>query len=543
MFYGIDSSRVTLAEYRWGTPWYGMPLIALLKLLRVRIPSSTDDPNVEALHPFEIGGDALPDETREQLLPLARELEPLGFRDPVLHAIFDPTTSTRIYWATFRHVTGRAIARLHRRVWSAAQPPRTRQFPVFLSAFADGSYRVTSAGKPDLAPPPEVETEHVTGAGTSALWERHCAALDTAASAGRETIALIDDPVLHGVLERHHATVRDFHLARGVFQRPKEEERSSTLEAARAIESAELRGERYAEEIAELAKLEKDGVGWVGGLVLLAVSLAFFVGLGGARWSWDFVLMLVGILFVHELGHFVAMRAFDYRNVRMFFIPLFGAAVMGRNPQAAGWKRVLVSLAGPLPGILLALPLGLAGATADLPVLVETARLALLLNAFNLLPLLPLDGGWVMHALVFCRHPHLDIAARLMAALGLFGLALTFGDSILAYLTIPILLGLPANWKVARAAADLKKERLALDPGPDGLPPRAALERVFDRLTAPPAKPAAKKLLAQQAASVLDSLGAEPPGALVTTGLLLLYGFAFVAAIVIFVVLVVAGGA
>lgn len=530
---------MTLAEYRWGTPWFGMPLVALLKLLRLPIPSSTDDPNVEALHPFEVGGDAFPEEVREQLLPLARELGSLGFRDPLLHAIFDPTTSTRIYWATFRHESGRAIARLHRRVWSAAQPPKARQFPLFLSAFADGTYRVTSAGKPDLAAPPEVETEHVVGAATGALWERHCAALERR---GLEPIRVVEDLDLRAVLESHHARVRDFHLDRGVFRQPKEAERSSDLAAALAITGAESRGERFAEEIAELARLEKVGMGWVGGLVLLGVSLAFFVGFGSARWAWETVLLLVVILFVHELGHFVAMRAFDYRNVRMFFIPLFGAAVMGRNPQAAGWKRVLVSLAGPLPGILLALPLGLAGVAADLPMLVEAAGLAVILNGFNLLPLLPLDGGWVMHMLLFCRRPALDIAARVGAALGLLGLAIVAGNQLLAYLAIPILLALPANWKVARAAADLRREGLALAPDEDGMPPRATLERVFDRLTAPPAKPAAKKVLAQQAASVLDSLGGEPPGGLATAGLLLLYGLTCVAAITIFLVLVVTTG-
>ena len=32
-------------------------------------------------------------------------------------------------------------------------------------------------------------------------------------------------------------------------------------------------------------------------------------------------------LLFHEAGHWVTMRIFKYRNLQMFFIPMFGAAV------------------------------------------------------------------------------------------------------------------------------------------------------------------------------------------------------------------------
>ena len=85
-------------------------------------------------------------------------------------------------------------------------------------------------------------------------------------------------------------------------------------------------------------------------LLLLAGTLATFVVVGRLRWSGSYVAVLVGALLFHEGGHYVAMRAFGYRNLRMFFIPFFGAAVSGLNPRAAGWQKALVALAGPLPG-------------------------------------------------------------------------------------------------------------------------------------------------------------------------------------------------
>src|SRR5690349_8430076 len=105
-FYAIDSSRVTLREYWWGTK---SPLVlvigALLKCLRVRIPSSSDDPNVDSILPFQV--QELPAEIAARFQPRTAELAALGFSDPVYHLIYDPGTRTTIYWSSFRHETGR----------------------------------------------------------------------------------------------------------------------------------------------------------------------------------------------------------------------------------------------------------------------------------------------------------------------------------------------------------------------------------------------------------------------------------------------------
>ena len=39
--------------------------------------------------------------------------------------------------------------------------------------------------------------------------------------------------------------------------------------------------------------------------------------------------LVVLILFIHEMGHFIAMKVFGYNGVNMFFIPLMGAMVTG----------------------------------------------------------------------------------------------------------------------------------------------------------------------------------------------------------------------
>ena len=178
--------------------------------------------------------------------------------------------------------------------------------------------------------------------------------------------------------------------------------------------------------LVEINQLQNKKGGWGSAILILLVSLLLFAGAGSRQWSWQYVVMLVPILLVHELGHYLAMRAFNYRNLRMFFIPFFGAAVSGRHYNVPGWKKVVVSLMGPVPGIVLGAIVGGAGLVLHQPWLVKLALVALILNGINLLPVLPLDGGWIFHTLLFSRHPLLDAGFRVLAAI-----ALMVGGSLL----------------------------------------------------------------------------------------------------------------
>jgi hypothetical protein len=104
----------------------------------------------------------------------------------------------------------------------------------------------------------------------------------------------------------------------------------------------------------ELAKLANPKKSWTRNLWMLVLSVALFYGFGYFRDPLPDTLILIAAIFVHEMGHFIGMKILGYRNVRMFFIPLFGAAVSGRSLQAPAWKRAVVTLLGPLPGIALA---------------------------------------------------------------------------------------------------------------------------------------------------------------------------------------------
>jgi Zn-dependent protease len=209
------------------------------------------------------------------------------------------------------------------------------------------------------------------------------------------------------LLEGHHAAVRDFHLKRGLFGAMSEEDRQHS--AMLTDRSASPTSAKHAGVLVELARIQNKKSSWTGAFVILLVSLGLFVAAGRSDAAMgpkpmELLTILIPILFFHELGHYLAMKVFGYRNLRMFFIPFFGAAVSGRNYTAPGWKKVIVALMGPVPGIILGGLIGIWGAVTHRHWMEQVGLFALLINGFNLLPVLPLDGGHVMHTLLFSRH-------------------------------------------------------------------------------------------------------------------------------------------
>jgi len=115
IFYEIDSTHFSFKEYWWGNPSPAVLIAWTIKLLRIRTPGSSDDPNTDSTVPFVV--DQLPQDVASGFASLAFELQGLGFLDPVYHLIHDPGTRATIYWATYRHESGKYFARIHQRIW------------------------------------------------------------------------------------------------------------------------------------------------------------------------------------------------------------------------------------------------------------------------------------------------------------------------------------------------------------------------------------------------------------------------------------------
>lgn len=267
--------------------------------------------------------------------------------------------------------------------------------------------------------------------------------------------------------------------------------------------------------LAEIDKLHQKKPG-LGSLLTLGVSIALFFGLGAAAWSWKFALLLIPILLFHELGHYVAMRHFKYRNLRMFFIPLMGAAVSGRNYNVPGWKKAVVSLMGPVPGIVLGAILGIVALITKQELLLEAATLTMFLNGFNLLPFLPLDGGWVAHSILFSRHYMADFGFRLVAALVLAGLGLLLGAWLLLGLGVLMLIALPASLRIARITSELREQGVSADSTDDQTIPKEIACDIIGRIRAVFPESLNDVNTARFTMQIFENLNARPPGVLAT---------------------------
>ncbi|HEV7773134.1 MAG TPA: site-2 protease family protein [Conexibacter sp.] len=116
-------------------------------------------------------------------------------------------------------------------------------------------------------------------------------------------------------------------------------------------------------------------------------------------WGWQFAAGFVLLLLVHEMGHVIQLRREGIEASAPTFIPFLGAVVAAKSLGDDAAAEARVGLAGPI--------LGSIGAALLIPVWLATdnefwqalAFTGFFLNLFNLLPVIPLDGGRAMAAM------------------------------------------------------------------------------------------------------------------------------------------------
>ena len=136
-------------------------------------------------------------------------------------------------------------------------------------------------------------------------------------------------------------------------------------------------------------------------LKILATSASMLVSIGAYTliWGWRFAVGFVVLLLVHEMGHVFQLRREGIKASAPMFIPFVGALVAMKELPKDAAAEARVGLAGPVLGSLGALvPLGIYALTGN-ELFQALAFVGFFLNLFNLLPVLPLDGGRAMAAL------------------------------------------------------------------------------------------------------------------------------------------------
>lgn len=126
------------------------------------------------------------------------------------------------------------------------------------------------------------------------------------------------------------------------------------------------------------------------------LSMLVTVWVYATMWGLPFAAGFVLLIFVHEMGHAIAMRQQGIPAGAPVFIPFVGAVIAMKGMPRNAWVEAVVGIGGPL--------LGTAGAVFCLVVGFATGSLfwfalastGFLLNLFNMIPVSPLDGGRIV---------------------------------------------------------------------------------------------------------------------------------------------------
>ncbi len=129
-------------------------------------------------------------------------------------------------------------------------------------------------------------------------------------------------------------------------------------------------------------------------LFLFGAFYYFFVSKDVEVIAW-----LALIVLIHELGHYFAMKIFNYEDLSIFFIPLLGAVAGGSKEKISQKEKAIVLLAGPVPGIVIGIVLFFIASHFNHYSTLRLSYAFVLLNVLNLLPIYPLDGGQLLKTL------------------------------------------------------------------------------------------------------------------------------------------------
>lgn len=191
-------------------------------------------------------------------------------------------------------------------------------------------------------------------------------------------------------------------------------------------------------------------------IIIFLLSIFVFANLGLLENSVTGVLVLVGVILFHEAGHLVGMKLLGYRDLQVFFIPLFGAAASGIETNPSSARKAVVALLGPVPGIIVGIIAAVVFFKTKEDFYALCASTLLFINGFNLLPFHPLDGGRFFEYLIFSKKPLYEVGFKLITGLALLGIAFLLKAPILGIAAFMVLLTLKSTSHSAHIAHELR---------------------------------------------------------------------------------------
>lgn len=140
------------------------------------------------------------------------------------------------------------------------------------------------------------------------------------------------------------------------------------------------------------------GLTKIGTLLTMLLSLGVYWKL----WGFPFALGLVLSIYIHEMGHVLALRRYGIPAGAPMFIPGFGALILLRGRSLDPVQDSRVGLAGPIYGFGAAVICLAVALLTGSHMWGAIAYFGAIMNLFNLIPIWQLDGSRGYHSLT---HP------------------------------------------------------------------------------------------------------------------------------------------
>jgi Zn-dependent protease len=174
---------------------------------------------------------------------------------------------------------------------------------------------------------------------------------------------------------------------------------------------------------------------WKGKVLLLGLtksttllSMIPALGLYWVAFGWRFAAGLIASIYVHEMGHVVALTRFGIAASAPMFIPGLGAVIRSRAQLTNPREEARVGLGGPIWGLGAALTAYAIYRLTGYPIWAAIARFGAWVNLFNLLPVWQLDGAHAFKAL--------NRAQRWFAASAAVGMLLITQEGLLVLIAM-----------------------------------------------------------------------------------------------------------
>ena len=205
----------------------------------------------------------------------------------------------------------------------------------------------------------------------------------------------------------------------------------------RGTDWRELRRKIWAPFAAIAAFIAKFGVG----ILKFKFLLGLFISFGAYLWYGGiaFAIGLIGLIFVHEMGHWLEAKRQGLPVSAPLFIPFLGASIFLKEHPENAWREFQLAIAGPLLGSAGAAVVYAIAQAEDSNRLRGIAFLGFFINLFNLLPVVPLDGGRIVAAI----HPALWI----LGVLGLLALVIYRPNGLLVLILVFAAMELWQRWQ------------------------------------------------------------------------------------------------